>query len=203
MRRRSDPSKQVSSPVLPPDDRVAAGEATRQKVELQNTVQLGRGKIKSVVDDIDLVATFQVLVCIGLQQLKIAAEDEYLVTPGQIDFTFIEGDAAQSTISSAPFPINFTLVPVNNLLNLSRIEIDYVNSSVTFPLSGGTNDRGRDYLWQLGHDCGGFTGDDLKSQLERVANCLLPLADLILGATNYRCITSTVIDILRLNRIVL
>ena len=77
----------------------------------------------------------------GANRFEVWGISKQLVTGSNVDRIRIEGDTAQSPISTAATPIYINRVPVELLFEALIVEINQVNAAMAFTLATPTNNR--------------------------------------------------------------
>src|SRR5262245_30662843 len=103
------------------------------------------------------MAVLQVGVPPGADAAEVRRIGKELVAGGDVDGLAVERDAAQAAVPATALPVDVRRVPVEDLPDLARIEVDQVHAAVALALVAAAHHRGRYELQWPGAPRGPFT----------------------------------------------
>jgi hypothetical protein len=109
-------------------------EPSRFEVEPENRVETRRGQPQNIVLFVYLMAVLEVIIPERIDHVKVTVVDQNLVARGDEHEALVEGDPAQASLRPTSLPTDCTIVPANDFLTISTVEIDEIHSSVALSL---------------------------------------------------------------------
>ena len=82
--------------------------------------------------------------------MEIRRVREQLVARGDVDDLAVERDAAQAAVPAAALPIDVRGIPVDDLADIARLEVDQVDATMALALVAAAHHRRRDELQRSG-----------------------------------------------------